>query len=173
MTFQFVPFGSGAYIVLLTILLVTKGLDVLSTWIATPNLRLEANPIFKRLGWKLSLLITIAYCVPVAMWPFAAIMISTINALVAARNFQNAWMMRTMGELNYSCFMREQITRSPRGLFQFCLVSQTFALFLVGSPLMLLTPYDSVIFPIGSGICGFALVQLAYVSFSVWRIRRA
>ncbi len=54
---DFIPFGSAAYFVLLGILVFARGMDFLSTWIATPNLVLEANPIAKRLGWKLGLLV--------------------------------------------------------------------------------------------------------------------
>ena len=47
-----VPFGSRLYVMLLLLLLVARGMDFLSTWIATPNMVLEGNPVAKKLGWK-------------------------------------------------------------------------------------------------------------------------
>ncbi len=48
---DFIPFGSRLYFFLLAFLLFARAKDFLSTWIATPNLLLEANPIARRLGW--------------------------------------------------------------------------------------------------------------------------
>ena len=42
---KFIPFGSPAYLALLACLVGARSMDFLSTWIATPNLVLEANPL--------------------------------------------------------------------------------------------------------------------------------
>jgi hypothetical protein len=47
---EFVPFASRSYVLLFLLLFVSRGMDFLSTWVATPNLVLEGNPIAKRLG---------------------------------------------------------------------------------------------------------------------------
>lgn len=39
-----VPFAGKIYFVMLSLLLVARGADFLSTWVATPNLVLEGNP---------------------------------------------------------------------------------------------------------------------------------
>jgi len=49
---DFVPFGSAYYLLMLAALVLGRGLDILSTWVATPNLLLEGNPIAKLLGWR-------------------------------------------------------------------------------------------------------------------------
>ena len=49
---QFVAFGSPEYYVLLACIAAGRTLDFFSTWIATPNLLLEANPIARKMGWK-------------------------------------------------------------------------------------------------------------------------
>jgi len=49
---DFLPFPSRDYFLMLFLLLVARGMDVLSTWVATPNLLLEGNPIAKKLGWR-------------------------------------------------------------------------------------------------------------------------
>ncbi len=95
---DFIPFASRNYCLTLALLLVSRGMDVLSTWVATPNLVLEGNPIAKKLGWRWGLPINFALCLTLAFWPLPAIVISTTSVLVAARNFQSAWLMRSLGE---------------------------------------------------------------------------
>jgi len=96
-----VLFGSGLYLLHVGLLVMARGADFLSTWIATPNLVLEANPIAKMLRWRWGLVINILLCFIFAFWPLPAIIISTTSALVAARNFQVAWLMYAAGEENY------------------------------------------------------------------------
>ena len=36
---------------LIAAMAVARGLDFLSTWLVTPKLELEANPLMRRLGW--------------------------------------------------------------------------------------------------------------------------
>src|SRR5277367_6944372 len=96
-----VPFGSHWYLTMLALLVFSRGMDFLSTWVATPTLALEGNPIAKKLGWKWGLLVNLTLCLGFALWPLPAIVISTSSVLVAARNFQQAWLMRSLGEEVY------------------------------------------------------------------------
>ena len=50
-------FGSGRYWVIFALLFIARGMDFLSTWVATPNLVLEGNPLAKKMGWKLGALV--------------------------------------------------------------------------------------------------------------------
>ncbi len=120
-----VPFASGAYFAALGILVFARGMDFLSTWVATPHLVLEGNPLAKWLGWKWGAVVNAAFCVALARWPLPAMILSTTSMLVAARNFQQAWLMRSMGEELYRDWhvARLQETRMP--LFLFCLFGQT------------------------------------------------
>src|SRR5437879_1367182 len=47
-----VPVGGRLYFFFLMLLLLSRGADFLSTWIATPNMVLEGNPLARKLGWK-------------------------------------------------------------------------------------------------------------------------
>src|SRR5437867_664940 len=98
-----VPFGSREYLLMLVLLVFARGMDFLSTWIATPNLVLEGNPIAKKLGWRGGVIVNAIICAVFALWPLPAIVIITTSLLVAARNFQSAWLMRSLGEVSYSC----------------------------------------------------------------------
>src|ERR1041384_2784981 len=93
-----IPVGGRLYFFFLMLLLMSRGADILSTWIATPNMVLEGNPMAKRLGWKWGSLFNLVLCGVVAAWPVPAIIIGTSSMLVAARNFQSAWLMRSLGE---------------------------------------------------------------------------
>ena len=44
------------------LLLLARGVDFCSTWVATPNLVLEGNPIAKKLGWRWGILLNFASC---------------------------------------------------------------------------------------------------------------
>ena len=92
-----VPFASRLYGELFVLLLISRGMDVISTWVATPNMVLEGNPVAKKLGWKWGIPLNIAICFGFAFWPLPAIVISTTSVLVAARNFLSAWLMRSLG----------------------------------------------------------------------------
>ena len=104
-----IPFASHGYFLMLGLLVFSRGMDFLSTWIATPNLALEGNPLAKKLGWKWGVLLNVAICLTLAMWPLSAIVISTASVLVAARNFQSAWLMRSLGEEIYRRWHVERV----------------------------------------------------------------
>src|SRR5215216_74066 len=120
-----VPFGSRAYVSFLSLMIFARGTDFLSTWIATPNLVLEANPIARKLRWRWGIALNLLFCFGFALWPLTAIIISTTSVLVAARNFQLAWLMRSHGEDNYRDWFIERMEETPPGLFVFCLFAQT------------------------------------------------
>ena len=170
---EFVPFGSRVYFLILTLLAFARGMDFLSTWVATPNLVLEGNPIAKRLGWKWGGLLNVAFCLCFAFWPLPAIVISTSSVLVAARNVQHAWLMRSLGEEPYREWHVERLQETRASLYLFCLSGQTLLTAAVGAALMLFSNGHLVPVAIGLGIIGYALAVAFYTLLSVWRLRRA
>jgi hypothetical protein len=171
MTEDFLPFGSGLYCAMLALLLFARGMDFLSTWLATPHLVLEGNPLAKKLGWKFGGLVNVVLCFAFAFWPLTAIIIITSGVLVAAHNFHSAWLMRSMGEEAYRRWFTEQISRTRLPLFLVCLLGETGLTALVGAALLCFSGMDSVPFAIGLGILAYALVVLFYTSLSLWRLR--
>src|SRR3954469_103171 len=95
------PFGGRDYCLLFLLLVFARGMDFLSTWIATPNLVLEGNPVAKKLGWRWGIPLNLAICLLLAFSFVSAVAVTTTSVLVAARNFQSAWLMRSMGEEVY------------------------------------------------------------------------
>ena len=129
---ELVPFGSRTYVLMFVLLLVSRGMDFLSTWVATPNMVLEGNPIAKKLGWRWGIPLNVAMCFGFALWPLPAIVISTTSVLVAARNFQSAWLMRSLGEHHYREWHVERVQETSIGLYLFCLFAQTALIAGVG-----------------------------------------
>jgi hypothetical protein len=165
-------FGSREYFFMLALLLFARGMDFFSTWIATPTLALEGNPLAKKMGWKLGGVVNLALCLTFAFWPLTAIIVVTAGLLVAAHNFHNAWLMRSMGEEAYRHWFLERISHTRRPLYILCLLGETFLTGLVGAGLLWFARMDSVPFAIGSGIVAYAVIVLFYTSLSLWRARR-
>ncbi len=176
---DFLSFPSRNYFLMLLLLLVSRGMDVLSTWVATPNLVLEGNPIAKSLGWRWGLPVNLGICLLLAFWPLPAIVISTTSVLVAARNFQSAWLMRSLGEQAYRDWHIERIQETRITLFVFCLAGNTVLTAGVGVAVIYFssaawgaeTPL--VPFAIGLGIIGYAGAVAFFTLLAIWRMRRS
>jgi hypothetical protein len=170
-----VPFGSRTYGLLVVLLLAARGMDFLSTWVATPNLVLEGNPIAKKLGWKWGIPFNLALCFALARWPVPAIVVSTTSLLVAARNLQQAWLMRSMGEFAYRDWHLERLQETGIGLYLFCLFGQTILTASVGALLVYFTSEGPSVVPvsIGMGIIAYALAVVFFSLLGIWRLRRS
>src|SRR5712671_1150216 len=166
---DFLPFPSREYFLVLLLLLVARGMDVLSTWVATPNLLLEGNPIAKKLGWKWGLPINFAVCLTLAFWPLPAIVISTTSVLVAARNFQSAWLMRSLGEQAYRDWHVQRIQETSATLYLSCLFGQTALTAGVGGAVIYFSDWqrDFVLPSIGLGIIAYALAVALFTILGV------
>ena len=167
-----VPWGSRAYLFYFGLLILTRGADFLSTWIATPNLVLEANPIAKALRWKWGVPVNLVMCFLFAFYPLPAIIIGTTSVLVAARNFSVAWVMRAAGEENYRLWMSERLEETPLDLFLLCLLGQTLPVMVLGAILVYFSGWHLVLLGIGAGLVAYGVVVLLFSLLSLWRRRR-
>jgi hypothetical protein len=169
-----VTFASRDYCLYLLLLIFARGMDFLSTWIATPNLVLEGNPLAKKLGWKWGLALNVVLCVALAAWPLSAIVVATASVLVAARNFQSAWLMHSLGEEIYRQWHVERVRETRITLYLLCLAGNTLltagvgAALIYSSRLWLLIP-----FAIGMGMVAYAIAVAFFTLLAIWRIRRA
>ncbi len=168
-----IRFGSRDYCLMALLLVFSRGVDFLSTYIATPNLVLEANPVAKKLGWNWGILVNIGVCVGMAFSPITAIAVSTMSVLVAARNFQSAWLMRSMGEENYRDWHVARIQETRVTLFLFCLAGNTVLFAVLGVALIALATASYVAVAIGMGMIAYSVAVAFYTLLSVWRLRRA
>lgn len=172
---EFVPFASRTYGLLFLLLVFARGMDFLSTWVATPNMVLEGNPIAKRLGWKWGIPLNCLLCFIFAFWPLPAIVISTTSTLVAARNFQSAWLMRSLGEQLYREWHVERVQETSVTLYLFCLFAQTALVAGVGVAVVVFSDWERqpVLVAIGLGIIAYALAVTFFTLLSIFRLRRS
>ncbi|HVY68739.1 MAG TPA: hypothetical protein VHH73_02360 [Verrucomicrobiae bacterium] len=168
---QLVAFDRQSYFIFLGVLALGRGMDILSTWIATPRLLLEANPLARRLGWKWGAVLNVTLCVLLAAWPMPAIVVATTSFLVASRNFQSAWLMRSMGEARYQCFIADQLSQTPWALFLFCVLAQATLVALIGAALMVYSGWQLVPFGVGSGMITYGVAIAFYTLLAAWRRR--
>ncbi len=133
-------FGSSEYYYMMGLLLFGRAADFFSTWVATPKLLLEGNPVAKKLGWKLGGVVNLGLCVGLAFWPATALAAVTASLLVAAHNFHLAWLMRAMGEEAYCLWFQQRVAESRLPLHLICLLGETGATALVGVALLCWTP---------------------------------
>lgn len=172
---DYVPFASRTYGLLLLLLLVARGMDFLSTWLATPNLVLEGNPIAKKLGWRWGIPVNLTLCFLFAFWPLPAVVISTTSVLVAARNFQSAWLMRSLGEQLYRDWHIERVQETSVTLYLVCLFGQTVLTAGVGAVVIYFSDraQEPVLLAVGLGIVAYALAVTVFTLLGIWRLRRA
>src|SRR4051812_46415964 len=173
---DFVRFGSRDFCLMILLLAFGRGMDFLSTWVATPTLVLEGNPIAKKLGWRWGAIVNIAICIGMAFWPATAIAVSTMSVLVASRNFQSAWLMRTMGEERYREWHVARIQETPIIIFLACLAGNTLLIAAVGVGVIYYgangIPTPSLIravaaLSIGMGIVGYAMAVAFYTMLAI------
>ena len=157
---------------MLVLLAFSRGADFLSTWVATPHLVLEGNPIAKWLGWKWGAVVNFVLTLSLAAWPISAIVVCTASVLVAARNFQSAWLMRSMGELAYRDWYTQRMSETRITLYLSCLAGNTLLTALVGVALIGFSGGWIVPMSIGIGIIAYALAVIVYTLISIWRSRQ-
>ena len=76
----------------------SRSLDFLSTWIVTPNLTLEANPLMRRLGWGGMLLLNVPLLALPWLHQGLSVTFIVASLLVAGTNLANGALTRGMGE---------------------------------------------------------------------------
>lgn len=143
--------------------------DMLSTWIATPRLELEGNPIARWIGWRWGVILNLLLLPVVACWPMLALSLSTTSLLVAARNLQQAWLIRSMGESSYRCWLARRIAGSRTGIVLSCFLGEGTLVGGIGLALMVAGPLHMVSFGIGLGLASYGFVVVVFTTWSLWR----
>jgi hypothetical protein len=85
---------------LCALILVSRLGDIGSTYLVTPKLRLEANPIVRKFGWWFALA-TILVCLVPYYSTAAGIIVLIPSLMVSAANTSKIWFARACGENEY------------------------------------------------------------------------
>jgi len=117
---------------LAALILVGRVGDILSTWIVTPTLVLEANPLARRLGWKFALATLLTALIPFYHTGIGLVCV-VVSFLVTWNNLSRAWIVRAIGEHEYLAILRAAAQRSPRWIAHACIWGSAAAMGLMGA----------------------------------------
>jgi hypothetical protein len=159
--------------VLCALIFISRAGDIVSTFLITPKLTLEANPIAKKLGWRFAVLTILVCFVPYYSTPMG-IIILVPSLLVSASNTTKIWFVRAVGETEYlSLLYRATRTTKLAHALAGVIVSALF-IALAGFVLLFLSPDPNRDWGYwyGIGILIYAFVVGFYGSISRWRLFR-
>ncbi|HTI69499.1 MAG TPA: hypothetical protein VMF06_06020 [Candidatus Limnocylindria bacterium] len=168
---QFVTLGSWTWLKFGALVIAGRALDLGSTYAGTPNLLLEGSPLARRMGWRLGIPLNLAAGLLSGCWPLLAIGLATMSAFVAARNLQNAWIMRSMGEREYRTWMTRRLMDSPRWSPFACYFGEAALSGIVALSLIVFAEYRLVPCGIGIGLLLYALTIAFFTGVELLRSR--
>lgn len=156
------------------LLLLARLGDVGSTYLISPQLKLEANPIVRRFRWPFAGLTVLLAAIPYYSLP-VGIAFLIVSLLVCASNCSRMWFVRTMGESQYYALIIEMARRAPLGLgIIFCLLSPLCMLMIGGVILMFYPdPHRDWAYYFGIGFLLYAFAIGTYGTLAFLRYRRA
>jgi len=147
--------------------------DIGTTYLLSPKLKLEANPIIRRFRWPYAVA-TLFICLAPYVSPRGAVTILVASLLVSMSNSLRLWLVRTVGEEAYYQSVVEAAGRAkPRqsiallflpGIFMSLLA---FTIFIFYSD-----PNNDWGFWIAAGVFAYALVLFTYMPVSFLRFRK-
>jgi hypothetical protein len=97
--------------VLCALLLLGRVADVGTTWLATPRLELEANPLVRRLRWPFAVA-SLFVCFLAYFHTGLAYALFVASILVSASNARSIWLVRGIGEVRFLEILTEAAARS-------------------------------------------------------------
>src|SRR5437762_6375752 len=83
--------------ILCVVILIGRIGDIGSTYLVTPGLRLEANPVARKLRWP-SALLTVLVCLAPYWNPPLAVAIAVMSLVVTPANRRFGWIARAVGD---------------------------------------------------------------------------
>jgi hypothetical protein len=159
--------------VLCILILISRLGDVISTHLVTPKLKLEANPLVRKLGWPFAIFSLLICLIP--YWNTAAGIIVLIpSLLVSAANTSKIWFARAYGEQEYVELIQEVARRSKLSHALAGTIVSALFIAMVGLVLLFLCPNPGTDWGywIGWGVLTYAFVVGFYGSLSFIRIFR-
>ena len=157
--------------VLCVLLLISRLGDILSTYMVTPSLALEANPIVKKLGWPFAWL-TVLICVAPYVNVPGSLSLLVAFLLVSASNTSKIWMVRAMGETEYRRLLLRLASRSRLSHALLATWVSCGFMMLTGAVICLFYPDPAADpgFWLGGGVVLYALVLGGYGTRSFVRL---
>jgi hypothetical protein len=166
-TFQQLP-----HVIAFLLLLARIG-DVGSTYLVSPQLKLEANPLVRRFRWPFAVVSILIAAIPYYSLPIG-IAALILSLLVCASNCSRLWLVRTMGETEYHSLVIDVARRAPLGLgIVYCLLSP-LCMALIGGIIFLFYPdrHNDWAYYFALGFFAYAFAVGLYGTLGFLRYRR-
>ncbi len=153
------------------ILLVSRIGDVGTTYLVTPTLRLEMNPIARKLGWRYALLTLLVCIIPLYSLEMG-VALAMASLLVSASNAAKVWAVRALGEQRHLDLMLEAARKSKRSHALVGVGASAIFLMMAGGLVLLFFPSADwgIGFWLGVGIVGYGFAIWFHGSLWVMRI---
>lgn len=87
-----------AYLIRLSVLIMARVLDLFLTWLVTPDLSRERNPIVRWLDWPGNLMVNPPACALAAVWPLSTWFLVGASLWASAVNFRNWFLLHKRGK---------------------------------------------------------------------------
>jgi hypothetical protein len=157
--------------VLAALLLIARLGDIGTTYLVTPRLRLEANPLVRKLGWRFAVA-SLLFCLVPYYNAAVAVMMLVPFLLVSAGNAGRIWFSRAVGEEEYHAILIRAARRSRpvQAILPVCLSAAFMA--LTGIVVLLFYPDPTMDwgFWLGSGIVLYGVIIGFYGTLSMRRL---
>jgi hypothetical protein len=159
-------------IVALLLLLARLG-DIGSTYLITPKLRLEANPLVRRWKWPFAFSTLLIALVPY-YWLPGGVVLLVGSLLVCFSNFSGLWLARAVGEDKYLEFVTLHASRTRLASALLPLLAAGICVAAVGLLLLYLYPNPNRDwgFFVAVGILGYAIAITLWRSVAFVRLRK-
>lgn len=157
---------------LFALLLFARASDIFTTWLATPRLAHEANPVTKKFGWWFGVATVLLSFSAYVSESFALALLG-ISLCVCASNASKLWLMRTLGEAEYHALLLTLMRRS--GLAQALMLNCFPALFylVLGLFICFVDAEPSRGYYLGMGIWAFGVAILVFYPVRYYRVYAA
>lgn len=148
---------------LCVLLLISRLGDILSTYLVTPSLALEANPIVKKLGWPFAWF-TLVVCFAPYVSIQASLPLLVASLLVSASNSTKIWMVRAMGEAQFGRLLFRLASTSRLSHALLATWTSCFFMMLTGAVFCLFYPDPAADagFWLGGGVVLYGVVLGGY-----------
>jgi hypothetical protein len=149
----------------------SRAADVWTTYLVTPTLKLEANPVARRFGWKFALLTILVGLVAYASPPMGVVIL-TASFLVAASNASKIVTAKAMGEEQLAAFSRRVTLETPPWPGLLFLVMPAFFIAALGGAILFFYPQASEWgYDIGFGMLAYASAICVWYPVRYFRVQ--
>jgi hypothetical protein len=156
---------------LAALVLLSRLADVISTYLVSPTLALEANPLARRGGWPFALS-TLLVCLLPYYSTATGVVALTVSMLVAGSNLSRCWVARALGEAEYRAMFVRAASRGERHWSIVLVLASSLCPAIVGLLLMWLSSPNEWGYWFGTGILLYGAAIAVYGTAFVVRLFR-